>query len=52
MVGNQYNYVLLFDASRAFDKVAFIVLFNELRDCSMCSRITKLPQRIYTNESC
>ena len=29
-------YVLLLDASKAFDKVAFNVLFNELRDRSLC----------------
>ena len=28
-------YVLLLDASKAFDKVAFNVLFNELRDRSL-----------------
>ena len=51
MVVNQY-YVLLFDASKAFDKVAFNVLFNKLRDRSMCPRITKLLQHMYTNQSC
>ena len=35
-------YVLLLDASKAFDKVAFNVLFNELRDRSLCPKITKL----------
>ena len=45
-------YVLLFDATKAFDKVAFNVLFNELRDCSMCPRITKLLHHMYTNQSC
>ena len=44
--------VLLFDASYAFDKVAFNVLFNELRDRSMCPRITKLLQYMYTHQSC
>ena len=29
-------YVLLLDASKAFDKVTFNVLFNKLRDYSMC----------------
>ena len=51
MVVNQYNYVLLLDASKAFDKVAFNVLFNKLRDSSMCSRITKLLHHKYTNQS-
>ena len=35
-------YVLLIDASKAFDKVAFNVLFNELCDRSLCPKITKL----------
>ena len=30
-------YVLLLDASKAFDKVTFNVLFNKLRDYSMCT---------------
>ena len=30
------QYVLLLDASKAFDRVAFNVLFNELHDRSMC----------------
>ena len=47
-------YVLLLDASKAFDKVAFNVSFNELCDCSMCPRITKLlhVHHMYTNQSC
>ena len=44
--------VLLLDASEAFDKVAFNVLFNELRDRSMCSHITKLLHHMYTLLSC
>ena len=42
----------LFDGSKTlniFDKVAFIVLFNELRDRSMCPLITKLLHHMYTN---
>ena len=47
-------YVLLLDASKAFDKVrvAFNVLFNELRDRAVCPRITKLLYFMYTNQSC
>ena len=33
-------YVLLLDASKAFDKVAFNVLFNELRDRPLTYRLT------------
>ena len=51
MVVNQY-YVLLLDACKAFDKVALNVLFNKLRDCSMCPRITKLLHHMYTNQAC
>ena len=39
-------YVLLLDASKAFDKVSFNMLFNKLRDRSMCPRITKLQHHI------
>ena len=51
--GGKPVYVLLLAASKAFDKVAFIVLFNKLRDHSMCPRITKLlHHNMYTNQSC
>ena len=36
--GSRQVYVLLFDASKAFDKVAFNVLSNELRDRAVCLR--------------
>ena len=45
-------YVLLLDASKAFDKVAFNVSFNELRDRSLCPKITKLLYYMYTNQEC
>ena len=45
-------YDLLLDASKAFDKVAFNVLFNELRDRSLCPKITKLLYYMYTNQEC
>ena len=47
--GDKAVYVLLLDASKAFNKVAFNVLFNELRDRSMCPRITKLLHHMCTN---
>ena len=50
--GGKPVYVLLFDASKASDKVAFNVLFNKLRDRSICPRITKLLHHMYTNQSC
>ena len=45
-------YVLLLDASKAFDKVAFNVLFNELRDRSLCPKSTKLLYYMYTDQQC
>ena len=45
-------YVLLLDASKGFDKVAFNVLFNELRDRAVFPRIIKLQYFTYTNQSC
>ena len=45
-------YVLLLDASKAFDKVAINVLFNQLRDRSLCPKITKLLYYMYTNQEC
>ena len=45
-------YVLLLDASKAFDKVACNVLFNELRDRSLCPKITELLYYMYTNQEC
>ena len=50
--GGKPVYVLLLDASKAFDKVAFNVLFNELRNRSVCPRITKLLYYMYTNQVC
>ena len=40
-------YVLLLDAAKAFDKVAF----NELRDRTVCPRIINLLYFMYTNQS-
>ena len=51
-IGAKPVYVLLLDASKAFDKVAFNVLFIELRDGSLYPKITKLPYYMYTNQGC
>ena len=51
MVVKQFN-VLLLHASKAFDKEAFIVLFNKFCDCSMWPRITKLLHHMHINQSC
>ena len=45
-------HVLLLNASKAFDKVAFNVLFNELGARSLCPTITKLLYYMYTNQEC
>ena len=45
-------YVLHLDAFKAFEKVAFNVLFNELRDRAVCPSIIKLLYFVYTNQSC
>ena len=50
--GAKRVYVLLLDASKAFDKVVLNVLFNELRDRAVCPRIIKLLYLMYTNQSC
>ena len=50
--GGKPVYVLLLDASKAFDKFALNVLFNELRNRSMCPSITKLQYYRYTNQVC
>ena len=45
-------YVLLLGAPKTFDKLAFNVQFNELRDRAVCPRIIKLLYFLYTNQSC
>ena len=45
-------YLLLLDASKAFDKVSFYTLFTMLLDKKMCQRTVKLLYYMYTNQSC
>ena len=45
-------YLLLLDASKAFDRVSYSMLFNLLLDKSVCPRIVKLLYYMYTNQSC
>ena len=45
-------YVLLLDASKAFDKVEFNVLFNKLRDRSLSPKSTTVLYYMYTNQEC
>ena len=44
-------YILLLDASKAFDKLSFYTLFNNLLDKKMCPRTVKLLFYMYTNQS-
>ena len=50
--GDKSVYVLLLDASKAFDKVSFDVLFNLLLARSVCPRIINLLYYMYTNQTC
>ena len=48
--GGQSVYVLLLDASKAFDKVSYDVLFNLLLDRNVCPRIINLLYYMYTHQ--
>ena len=50
--GTKPLYLLLLDASKAFDKVSFYTLFNMLLDKKMCPRTLKCLYYMYTNQSC
>ena len=45
-------FLLLLDASKAFDKVVFHMLFNELIKKNVCTKIIKLLVHTYTNQDC
>ena len=45
-------FLLLLDASKAFDKVVFHMLFNELIKKNVCTKIIKLLLYMYTNQDC
>ena len=49
--GDKSVYVLLLDASKAFDKVSFDVLFNLLLARNVCPRIINLVYYMYANQS-
>ena len=49
--GAKHVYLLLLDASKAFDKVSFYTLFNMLFDKKMCPRTVKLLYYMYTQIS-
>ena len=50
--GGRPVYLLLLDASKAFDKVAYNVLFNLLLDHNICPKIVKLLYYMYSNQLC
>ena len=43
-------YLLLLYASKAFDRVEYVKLFNILRDRGMCSGVLRLIMNMYTNQ--
>ena len=45
-------FLLLLDVSKAFDKVVFHMLFNELSKKNVCTKIIKLLLYMYTNQDC
>ena len=45
-------YLLLLDATKAYDKVSFKVLFDVLLDKNVCPRIVNLLYYMYTNQLC
>ena len=50
---NEYNtdcYVLLLDASKVFDRVEYMKLFNTLRDRKMCPLVLRLLINMYINQ--
>ena len=50
-VGNPV-YLLLLDATKAFDKVSYKVLFDVLLDKNVCPRIVNLLYYMYSNQQC
>ena len=45
-----YCYILLLDASKAFDRVQYNQLFNRLRDRNMCPIVLRLLINMYINK--
>ena len=43
-------YLLLLDASKAFDRVEYVKLFNILRDRGVCPVVLRLIMNMYTNQ--
>jgi len=45
-------YCVLLDASKAFDRVHFVKLFNKLLKCGICPTVCRLLAFMYTNQAC
>ena len=45
------NWLLLLDASKAFDRVEYVKLFNTMRDRKMCPIVLRLIMNKYINSS-
>ena len=50
--GANLVYLLLFDVTKAFDKVSFKVLFNVFLGKKLCPKIVNLLYYMYTNQLC
>ena len=50
--GGQAVYLLLLDASKAFDKVSYEKLFELLLARNVCPKIVKLLYYMYTHQKC
>ena len=43
-------YILLLDASKAFDHVEYVKLFSDLRECKLCPIVLHLLMNMYVNQ--
>ena len=50
--GGKRIYLLLLDATKAFDKVSYKVLFDIMLEKNVCPRIVNLLYYMYSNQLC